>query len=559
MMGMLKMKKYDKAKILKTTFMFIIVLFFIINILLPITTLFIKSFYIHGTFIGFGNFKTVIKNDGLLQAFGNSITVSSIVTIITIFIAFLFAYGIERTNIKGKKFFEVSAILPLFAPTMTYGIALIYIFGSKGILTTGFFGYLNNLKLTFNIYGKLGIIIAEILYTFPAVYLMILAGFKTIDYSLYEVADIMEVSLFRRFYTITLPNIKNNIINAFFTAFIMCFTDFGIPKIIGGNYDVLALKFYQYVIGQNQFEMGAVIAVLLLIPSLLYFIIYNYIIKNTYDNKNIRSYKIKKNIVRDIFFYVYNIIISFNIILVFVILFFASVIKNWPYDLSITLKYYNVKSVGISLLNVYKNTILIAFTTALIGTIVVFITAYIVERYKNFSTLRNSLRIMALLPLSVPGMVIGLSYILFFNKSWNVFNFLYGTFFVLILANIIHFFSVPFFTISEHLKKMDKNFEEVSECMGIPWYITLVKVILPISKFPIIKSFEYYFINSMVTISAVSFLYTSKTKIASIEILNKSDSGDIATSAAIAITIVIINLVIKFIFNKARKSEIYKG
>ncbi|WP_027624865.1 putative 2-aminoethylphosphonate ABC transporter permease subunit [Clostridium lundense] len=550
------MKKWNKRKILRNSFLLSIILFLAISMLLPMLALFKKSFYMKRKFVGINNFKRVINDTGFLQALSNSFNISLVVAIITLILAFLFAYGIARTNIKGKKFFKTVAILPLFAPTMVYGIALIYIFGSKGILTTGFLGLSSNLKVFINIYGRLGIVTAETLYIFPSVYLIILAGFNNIDYSLYEAAEVVGTSGLRQWYTIKLQQMKNSIINAFFTAFIMCFTDFGIPKVIGGSYDTIALRFYQQVVGQNQIGKGAVIAILFLIPSCIYFIIYTYIKRNTYNNKQIRPYIIKKNIFRDMFFTIYNVIMSFNIIIVFIILFLSSMIKNWPYDLSITFKYYNIKTIGTSLLDIYRNTIFVSFMVAFIGTAIVFTTAYIVERYKEFSQARAFLHFVSSLPLAIPGMVIGLSYLLFFNKRWNIFNCLYGTLAILIVANIIHFFSVPFFTISDNLKKIDKGFEEVSECMGIPWYITLIKVILPNSIFSILKSFEYYFINSMVTISAVSFLYTSKTKLASIEILNKSDSGDIAIASAIAVTIVIINLVLKFIFNRI-ESKLY--
>lgn len=543
------MKKINKSSIIKISLLTIIIIFFCGSIVIPFITLLKKAFYNGDNFIGLKNFKLVIMNGDLGKACTNSIIISLIVTIITLLIAFIFAYGIERTNIKGKRFFQILSLMPLFAPTMAYGIALVFIFGRKGILTTVFLKLFNKGHISFNIYGMIGIIIAEIIYVFPSVCLIIMGGIRNIDYSFYEVAETMGTSSIKQFMTVTLPNMKNSLINATFTAFVLCFTDFGIPKVIGGRCDTLALKFFQRVVGQNQINMGAVVAVMLLAPCFVYYIIYRNINKCQYDYKNIAPYKINKNICRDILFTIYNVIISIIIISIFITLIIASIIKDWPYNLSITFKYYHVSSVGISLIDVYKNTLIVALLTAIFGTIIVFITSYIVERYKGLNKVRYLLRCVANLPMAIPGMVIGLSYILFFNNENNIFNFIYGTFIILILSNIVHFFSVPFLTISQHLSMINKEFENVSECMGIPWYINLFKVIIPISIVPIVKSFTYYFMNSMITISAVSFLYNNKTKLASIEIMNKMDAGDVATAAAIVITIVAINIVLKLVFN----------
>ena len=139
---------------------------------------------------------------------------------------------------------------------MTHGIALIYIFGRQGIFT-------KTTGIELPIYGFLGIIIAECLFIFPVLYFMISLSFNNEDYRKYEVAQLMGISNIKQFFIITIPNIKYALVTCFFSAFILSFTDFGAPKVIGGNYNILATDIFKQVIGQQNFSMGSTVGILL--------------------------------------------------------------------------------------------------------------------------------------------------------------------------------------------------------------------------------------------------------------------------------------------------------
>lgn len=550
------MKNINKSNLMKTSLMMTIGLFLIITIVFPVGTLFLNAFYAKNEFVGIENFKEYFRTPALMSSLYNSFFVATVATIIAFILAFIFAYGIERTNIKYKKLFRTIGLLPLFAPTMTHGIALIYLFGNKGIITTGFFGKVNQVAFRFPVYGKWGVIFAEIIYVFPAIFLMISIAFKMSDHRLYEAAEVFGVNKFKRFISITLPSIKYSVVSALFASFTMVFTDFGAPKVLGGNYNLLSTDIYKYVIGQQNIAMGATVGMLLIIPSVMVFVVDQIINRrsSSIDSKA-KNYVIQENKVRDLISLVCNVLISMIIIIIFITVFFASFVKNWPYDLSLTLKWYNINTFGVSALEIYKNTILVSIMTALLGTLIVFLTAYMTERSNIFKKVRKGLYFLSTLPLSLPGLVIGLSFVLFFNSKDNVLNFIYGTFAILVIANIVHFFSVPFLSITSNMKKIDKEYESVSEALGVPWYKVLINVIIPMSVPALLESFSYYFVNSMMTISAVVFLYTSKTRIASVEMVNRYDNGDVATATAVAVMIILTNIIFKIIFNKA--VEIY--
>ena len=426
---------------------------------------------------------------------------------------------------------------------MTHGIALIYFFGRQGIIT-------KYLGIELSIYGFLGIVLAEIIYIFPILFFMMVLAFDNEDYRKYEMAEIMGISKLEQFFTITLPSIKYSLITCFFSGFTLSFTDFGAPKVIGGNYNVLATDIFKQVIGQQNFSMGSTVGILLIIPALIAFIC-DLILKNRtskLDNKATK-YIIKENKLRDRFFYIFTYLLSFVILCFFGIILVASLVKAWPYDMSLSFKSYNFTIMGESIWTIFANSILISLVSAILGTILCFFTAYMVEREKEYLIVRKIGYFLSILPNAIPGLTIGLAYIFFFNSSGNILNFIYGTMWIIVLANIIHFFATPYLAITNNLKQLDSEYESISNIMGVSWLKNIFKVIIPLSINSILESFSYYFINSMITISAVIFLYTSKTRLISVMMISKNDSGDISSAAAIAVMIILFNIFFKVTFD----------
>ncbi len=537
-----------KDKLIKIILSLILIIFLIISIIFPISNLFVKAFQNkNGNYIGLKNFAEYFNDPVTASSLTNSLKVSITVTILTIAFAFLFSYGINRSNLRGKSLLKGIALLPLFSPTMTHGIALIYLFGRQGIITKTF-------NLSISIYGFWGIVFAETIFIFPILFFMLVLAFDSEDYRKYEMAEIMGVGKLKQFFTITIPNVKYTLITCFFSGFTLSFTDFGAPKVVGGNYNVLATDIFEEVIGQQNFSMGSAVGILLIIPALIAFI-FDIVIKSKSSKIDSKStkYIIKKNKIRDTFFKFFNYILSLVIISFFAIVIFASLVKTWPYDMSLTLKSYTFTIMGESVWKIFGNSIFVSFFSAIFGTILCFLTAYVVEREKNYIIVRKIGYFLSILPNAIPGLTIGLAYIFFFNSKDSILNFLYGSFGIIILANIIHFFATPFLTITARLKTLDNEYETISNIMGVSWCRTIFKVIIPLSIDSILESFSYYFINSMITISAVIFLYTSKTRLISVVMISKNDAGDIGTAAAISVMIILVNIFFKIIFDLSIK------
>ncbi len=538
------MKRLNTGKGLRpaSVTMTVMTLCFVIILVCPIYSLFSKAFLnADGSFAGFANYAEYFSTPALSVSIGNTITVSVASAVLGTLLGFVYAYGVTRTNIKGKRFFRYTALIPLFLPTVVHGLSLVYLFGNQGVIT--------GLGWDIGLYGRTGIIISEVIYTFPQSFLMFCIALNYADGRLYEAADTMGCSNLKKFSHITIPSIRYTLINSLFVCFTLAFTDFGAPKVLGGSYNVLATDIYKQVAGQFNMNMGAVVGTLLLIPAVLSFGVDRLTTRK--DSGTISSkasaLTIKPSKVRDSVFYLICGGITLCLLIMVGVLFMGAFTKYYPYDMSFTWDNFafNQSTGGIES---YLNSIWMSVLTAIFGTIFVFLYAYMIERSKCPKALKSIGKFFSSIPLALPGMVIGLSFIFFFNSSVNPLNFIYGTVIILVLANMVHFYSVPFVTASSALKKLDREYENVADSMKIPGWKSFLRIVAPLSLPAILEIFLYYFMNSMVTVSAVVFLYSAQFKIASIAITHMEEAGDIAQAAAMSILILLVNIIARGLY-----------
>ena len=164
-----------------------------------------------------------------------------------------------------------------------------------------------------------------------------------------------------------------------------------------------------------------------------------------------------------------------------------------------------------------------------------------VEKTKGFEKGRAMFQMLAMFPMAIPGMVLGLAYIFFFNNPSNPLHFIYGTMIILVVSTVTHFYTVSHLTAVTALKQMDVEFESVSASLKQPFYKLFWQVTVPVSMPAILNISIYLFVNAMTTVSAVVFLYSTDTALASIAVLNMDDAGDIAPAAAMGMMIFYTN------------------
>jgi iron(III) transport system permease protein len=482
------------------------------------------------------NYREYFATPTLRVSIWNSLFIASITTVITVGLAFAFAYALTRSCMPAKGVFKMIAMVPILVPSLLPGLGLIYLFGNQGMIKEALFGY--------DIYGPIGIVIASVFFTFPHALVIILVALGIADARLYEAAVALRAPKWKIFTTVTVPGAGYGLISAAFVVFNLAITDFGVPKVIGGQYNVLALDIYKQVVGQQNFEMGAVVSVVLLVPALIAFSI-----DRLMQNKQVAllssravPYAPKPKRAFDLAMLAFCCVVAVFILGILGVCQYAALIKFWPYNLELSLKNYQFDLADGGGWASYYNSIRMALYTAAIGTVVVFLGAYVVEKARGLAQGRAAFHMLAMMPMAIPGMALGLAYVFFFNDPGNPLHVIYGTMAILVICTIAHFYTVAHLTAVTALKQMDPEFEAVSASLKQPVTKVFARVTVPVCLPAILDISIYLFVNAMTTVSAVVFLYAPHTTLASVAVLNMDDAGQIASAAAMGMMIFYTNV-----------------
>jgi len=533
-------RRLDRDDLLMRGGICLLIGWLLLTLVLPLWTLLAKSFEDQdGKFIGLANYVHYFSTPALFQSVWNSLLVSVVSTLIVLPLAFVYAYALQRSCMRWKGVFRALALIPILAPSLLPAISFIYLFGNQG--------FLKALLLGGEIYGFGGIVISQVFYCFPHALMILVAALSMADARLYEAADALGASKTRVFFTVTLPGAKYGVISAGFVIFTLVITDFGIAKVIGGRFNVLATDIYKQVIGQQNFGMGAVVGFVLLIPAVIAFTADRIIQRRQVALLSARAVPLisKPEPRRDWSLFAFCAIVGGLILGVLLMAAWASLVTRWPYNLTLTLKNYSFAEFDSNGWGAYWNSLVVSAWTAVIGTVVVFLGAYLLEKTRGFEWGKGAAQLMAMLPMAVPGLVLGLAYIFFFNAKGNPLGFIYATLIILVVNSVTHFYTVSHLTATTSLKQLDQEFEAVSASLKVSLLRTMARVTVPICLPAVLDISIYLFVNAMTTVSAVIFLYSTNTKLAAISIIHMDEAGFTASAAAMALTIVATSAAVK--------------
>ncbi len=515
----------------------------VLFIILPVGALVQHSLFDGaGQWVGLDNFARYLETPALADSAWRSVRLAALSALICVTLAYGFAYALTQTAMPGKALFRAVALLPLLAPSLLMAISLIYLFGNQGLLKSWF--------PDGSIYGEPGIVIGSVLWTFPHALMVLLTSMATMDGRLPEAARTLGASAWRVFWTVTVPASRYGLCMALVVVFVLVITDFGVAKVIGGSANVLATDLYRQVVGQQNFSMGAVVGVWLLLPAVGSFFLERWIRRRQSAALGARSAVLQpvRSPLRDGLMWLFCATIALAFLTVIGVAVFASLATYWPYNLSPGLKNYDFDNMDGGGWGTYANSVRMALMTALLGTVLAFLTAWLVDKPRRFGPVREALNLVLSLPLAVPGLALGLGYILFFNAPGNPLGGLYGTMAILVLCTVVHFFSVAHLTMLAALRQLDQEFELVAESLGVPFWKTLWRVHLPMCLPALLQVAGFFFINAMTTVSAVVFLYSPHTQLAAVAVLNMDDAGDVAPAAAMAVLIFLTSAAVRALF-----------
>lgn len=514
----------------------------VLFILMPLWAMLTKSVEnANGEFVGLANFATYFSSSSLWVSVGNTFTLGVIVTSVVGVLAFGYAYALTRSCMPFKGLFQILGTAPILAPSLLPAISLIFLFGNQGIA--------KEMLLGNSVYGVIGISMGLIFWTFPHALMILTTSLRTSDARLYEAARALKTSPIKTFFMVTLPAAKYGLISTLIVVFTLVITDFGVPKVIGGSYNVLATDIFKQVVGQQNFAMGAVTSIMLLFPAVMAFGADRWVQKkqkSLFDTRSV-PYQPEPNKVRDSICLVYCSIISIAVLTVLGMAVYGSLVTFWPWNKALTLNNYNFAEMSTYGWSPFFNSLTLAGWTAVIGTAIIFVGAYCIEKGRAFGRIRQVMQMLSVVPMAVPGMVLGLGYIFYFNDANNPLNVLYGTMAFLVINTVVHYYTVGHMTALTALKQLPSEIEATAASVKLPQYKLFFKVTLPVCLPAILDIATYLFVNALTTTSAVVFLYSTDTIPASVSILNMDDAGQTGAAAAMAVMIMIAAAIAKIV------------
>ena len=516
----------------------------------PAIRLLLKSFLGEDGLTG-AYYLDVFSGKGFTTALGNSFAVSIVSALVAVGIAFVMAYIIHYTRLpRGfKRFVQAVATLPMFLPTITYGFAIISSFGKQGLITR-LLGH-----QFFDIYGFGGLLVGYVIYTVPVAFLLIHNTMGYVDKKTLVVSKAMGDGTLSTFWIAILRPLLGTLAGAFIQAFFLCFTDFGIPASVGGDYEVIATVLYNEMLGGvPDFNRGAVISVVMLLPSIVSILLLRFLERYNIRYDRISDADLRRNPGRDTAWGLSGTVLAILILCMFVVIFVVPLVERWPYQTGFTLEHFQEVFSDNELQTVYLNSLGMALATALFGTLAAYGAALITARSKLPGWCKQVIDAIALVTNTIPGMVLGLAFLFVFSGTS-----LQNTFPLMILCNIVHYFSTPYLMMKNSLSKMNAGWETTAMLMGDSWPKTILRVVTPNAAASLIETFSYYFINSMVTISALIFLAGARTMVLTTKIKQLQYINEYDQVFVLSLLILATNLIAKAIFTWLANKSSRKG
>ncbi len=523
-----------------------VIAIFAVFLALPMGYLVRQSLAADGGF-SLSNYTETLADGRFLRSFGNSFLISGVSALITTVLAFFLAYTVNNTALSGRtrKIIGGLTISPMFLPTITYGFVIIYSFGKEGLLTN-----LLGFQL-FDIYGFNGMLLGYVIYTLPIAFLLINNTFKYVDKNFAVVSRIMGDTPIQTFFCTAVRPLVGTLGAAFIQSFTLSFTDFGIPASIGGQFDVVAIHLYNEMLGSiPNFAGGSTIAVIMLLPAIISIVLIGYLERYNFRYNKISRQEIKPSPIRDTICATGSFALLGGIIAVFAVMFVVPFVRSWPYDPAFTFDNI-VRLMGSpNLTGIYKNSILVALLTSILGTIITYGAALVTARSEKQGKASSIINGIALVTNTIPGMVLGIAYLFAFTGTS-----LQNTFIILIVCNIIHFFTTPYLMGKSSLEKMNKGWEATASLMGDSWLKTMFRVLIPNSMGTILEIFSYYFINSMITISAIIFLVGARTAVLTTKIKELQHFAKFDEIFVMSILILLTNIVVRVVISRMSRNR----
>lgn len=531
-------KKFKREPLLAILIL-LIMLCLGIFIVYPLFQIFKSSFVATGGGFNLDGYKRVLSGGGLFRSLTNSLVLGLITATLSTVIAYMFAYTFAYVKVPLKRLFNGIAILPVISPPFVIALSAMLLLGKQGLITKNLLGLDNA-----NIYGLHGLVLVQTLSFFPIAFLTLAGLLRSISPALEEASQNMGASKYKTFVTVTLPLSIPGIANAFLLVFVQSLADFGNPMTIGGNYSTVAREIYLQAVGSYNMQAGAALAMVLLSVTLVVYVLQKFWVgKKSYvtvtGKPTGQRRLIESGLLKNVLF-AFCVVMTIAVISFYALVPIGSFIKLWGINNSFTLEHYKyVFSIGQKAM---KDTLMLAIIATPISGILGMIIAFLIVRKKFVG--KKALEVISMLSIAVPGTVIGIGFILSFNKAPLA---LTGTAMIIVAAFIIRAMPVGIRSGIAALQQIDPSIEEAATNLGAGQSKVFTSVVLPLIKPAFFSGLVNSFVKSMTAMSAVIFLISARYNLITASILAQVEAGRIGVASAYC-TILIIIMIIAMVF-----------
>lgn len=490
------------------------------------------------TFMSSGTFsldvwKAILTQKEYMEALGGSLKLGVCTATLSTALGFLFAFVLSRTHVRHKGFLSAMATLPVISPPFSLTLSIILLFGNNGLISKAL-GWTN-----VSIYGLGGLTIVQSMGMFPIAFLTMSGVLDAIDSTLEDAALDLSATRWRTFCTITLPLSLPGILSAWLLVFTNSLADFANPLILAGNLKVLSVEAYLEVTGMNRLGHGAALSLMLLLPTLTAFLVQRFwVARQSYVTvtgkpsgrlRELTSPAVKRVLVCAVW------LVSGLLTSLYGTIVAGCFVKNWGIDYTFCLD--NIYEALSRARDALADTVtLSAMATPAAGLLAMLAALILVRR--RFAG-KRVLEALLMTPFALPGTLIGISYILAFNRYPLL---LVGTAAIIVINYIVRELPVGIEGGIAALRQIDPSIEEAAQDLGASSPVVSRTIVLPLIRPAFISSLSYTFVRSMTAVSAVIFLISARWYHLTVLIYNFSENLRFGLASVLATTLIIIVL-----------------
>ncbi len=524
----------------------------------PLAMLLLGSFGVGGEILkGFTlqNYADAYGNARIVRLFFNSLVYALGVALLALTLGTGAAWIVERTNTPFRRVFFALALVPIILPGIVNTIAWVFLLSGRiGLLARGIATLFGQSEAPFTVFSLWGMIWVEGLYLSPLVFLLMTAGFKSMDPSLEESAMTSGSGTLSTLRRVTLPLMLPALASVTLIIAVRGLESFEVPRILGtpAGIPVFTGEIYRALqIYPPDYGLSGALSVTLFLISVAGILFYQRLTRQaerfaTVTGKAFRPRLIDLGRWR---FFTAGLLVVYVLLIVvlpFLGLLFVSVVPYYAPDLTLlsqaTLDNYRQAFGWTGVQRSATNSLILATISATLVTAITAVIAWVITRTRIPG--RRFLDTLAFIPITIPGVVLGVAMILqYLSPAFQVIP-IYGTLWILVIAYLIRYLPYGMRANSASILQVHRELEEAGQAAGASWWTTFRRVTIPLLRPALVAAWLYVFIVSVRELGASVLLVNQDTNVLAVTIFEQYEIGQFNRVASISVMLVVTLVVV---------------